>query len=180
VDTSSINFDVQEAQEVTILSNSEMDTILEQPPQGSPLASPSNSVDEEIFIRTQYHPRRGKPYTLVSLDRAVADCDVAVDPDSETIPTSHAWNNPWAPFSCRGDFEAAERITTLRMSDHDINSFLAPIGPNSGVPPTEEHRSGYQPAHLWHIGRSNITMRNANDYHAIMKRAREYIVKVSV
>jgi hypothetical protein len=182
VDTSTLSFDVPGAQDVQIIPPDELDAMLQsEERESSSQTEASNAKDEEIFIRTTYHPRRGRPDTLVSLDQMVTEVDATADPDARPSDTgSFAWNHPWAPFSCRADFEAAEHMTKHRMSNGAIDEFLKPLGPRSGALPDDEHRPGYQPAYVWHIGRSLITMRNASDYHNTMARAREYILKACV
>jgi hypothetical protein len=188
VDISALSFDVQASEDVEMLPPEiappdALDALLSEP-QTPPSASvAADPIDEEVLLRTSYHPRRCKPDSILSLDRLGSEIEASATQtsnDSTTGDTLNGWNEPWAPFSCRADFEVAERITKSRMSNSDIDDFLKPLGPGSGAPPEEEHREGYQPAHLWYLGRSLVSMRKATDYHRAMTRAREYIVKVSL
>jgi hypothetical protein len=143
------------------------------------------TTDEEYKIRSSFHPRRKKPDTFVSLTSSLtensSDGGVNATYNSKAADIEDylpAWHDPWAPFSSRADFELAERFTRQKMNDSDINTFLSALGPSSGQPDTGDNTPGYQPPYVWHLGRSLITMRRARDYHAMMTRARTYILKV--
>jgi hypothetical protein len=160
-----------------------LDALMSEPQTPPPPSAAADPIEEEVLLRTAYHPCRGKPDSILSLDRLSSEIEAsesaARTSNDSTADSLNGWNEPWAPFSCRADFEVAERITKSRMSNSDIDDFLKPLGPGAGAPPEEEHREGYQPAHLWYLGRSLVSMRKSADYHRAMTRAREYIVKVS-
>lgn len=135
-------------------------------------------AEDKVFIRTEHHPRCHIPDSLLSLDRLSAATTIPELLQSDE--TSATWHEPWAPFPSRADFELAEEFTSQRMNNDHISTFLKGMGSSSGAPPTDEHRPGYQPAFVWHLGLSLVTMKLASDYHKLMEKARSRLLKVIV
>jgi hypothetical protein len=142
------------------------------PVDGEPASPPS----QERYIRVQHHPRSGLEDLVLSLDSALP---AAPDQPGQVKPLVHeGYERAWAPFKTRADFEVAQLITTERMTDEKIDSFLAGVA-STPAHDVESHTRDYQPAYIWHSGRSFVNMKSSRDYHKIMEKARDHTVAVS-
>jgi hypothetical protein len=137
-----------------------MDIDLEPELQPNRDPTPLGSYSPEggrMYIEIEYHPHSGRPNEIISLDAALpTSTSASPRPRRSIIPKNRA---AWAPFPTRADFEWAE--TAYLSPRAQVNARLE--GMHSG---------------RW-CDNTRITMRNADDLHMYLERARHYVVEVS-
>jgi hypothetical protein len=151
------------------------------------LAIPSTAAltqAPEDYIWVSYHPRVKLEDVIFPLDGplCIGTSLLTIPVPQDTLPRAATpefgtYEPPYAPFTSRAEFEAAEHIVKNKLPPLETNNFLLGLAgghPDDGRP----HSKGYERAYVWHLGQSNVSMKNLHDFLKMMKRARQYTQKV--